>query len=30
MQKALKKYFGVFLVPTLIAFAIAFVIPFVV
>lgn len=30
MQKALKKYFGIFLVPTLIAFAIAFVIPFVV
>lgn len=30
MQKALKKYFGVFLLPTLIAFAIAFVIPFVV
>ncbi|MGL6106685.1 carbohydrate ABC transporter permease [Romboutsia sp.] len=30
MQKALKKYFGVFLVPTLIAFATAFVIPFVI
>ncbi|MGL5347777.1 MAG: carbohydrate ABC transporter permease [Peptostreptococcaceae bacterium] len=30
MQKALKKYFGIFLVPTLLAFAIAFVIPFVV
>ena len=30
MQKALKKYFGVFLVPTMIAFSIAFVIPFVV
>lgn len=30
MQKALKKYFGIFLVPTLIAFGIAFVIPFVV
>ena len=30
MQKALKKYFGVFLVPTLLAFAVAFVIPFVV
>ena len=30
MQKALKIYLGVFLLPTLIAFAIAFVIPFVV
>lgn len=30
MQKALKKYFGIFLVPTLVAFMIAFVIPFVV
>jgi len=30
MQKALKKYLGIFLLPTLIAFAIAFVIPFVV
>ena len=30
MQKALKKYFGIFLAPTLVAFMIAFVIPFVV
>ena len=30
MQKALKKYFGIFLIPTLVAFMIAFVIPFVV
>ena len=29
MQKLLKKYFPVFVLPTLIAFAIAFVIPFV-
>lgn len=29
MQKTLKKYFAVFLLPTLIAFAIAFMIPFV-
>ncbi len=30
MEKALKKYFPVFLVPTLIAFAIAFFIPFII
>lgn len=29
MQKALKKYFPIFLIPTLIAFAIAFIIPFI-
>ena len=29
MQKALKKYFAVFTLPTLIAFAIAFAVPFV-
>ena len=29
MQKALKKYFAVFLLPTVIAFSIAFVIPFI-
>lgn len=29
MQKALKKYFPIFLFPTLIAFAIAFIIPFI-
>lgn len=29
MQKALKKYFPIFLTPTLIAFAIAFIIPFI-
>ena len=28
MQKSLKKYFGIFLAPTLVAFMIAFVIPF--
>ena len=29
MQKTLKKYFAVFLLPTVIAFAIAFIIPFI-
>ena len=29
MQKALKKYFPIFLFPTLIAFTIAFIIPFI-
>ena len=29
MQKALKKYFPIFLVPTLIAFSVAFIIPFI-
>ncbi len=29
MQKTLKKYFGVFVLPTLIAFSIAFIIPFI-
>ena len=30
MQKTLKKYWPVFIVPTLIAFAIAFILPFVI
>ena len=30
MQKTLKKYWPVFIVPTLIAFAIAFLLPFVI
>ena len=29
MQKTLKKYFAVFLLPTVIAFSIAFIIPFI-
>ena len=29
MNKQLKKYFGIFLVPTLTAFAVAFIVPFV-
>ena len=29
MQKALKKYFPIFLIPTLIAFSVAFIIPFI-
>ncbi len=29
MQKSLKKYFGIFVLPTLIAFGIAFIIPFI-
>ena len=29
MQKGLKKYFGIFALPTLIAFSIAFIVPFI-